>query len=150
MRYAINPKVTVSSPDEVIEFFQFTQSFLLHCGPAVYSACNRNEYQKQNKCFWGIERGQCVRLTTLPPSISLLSRQCAIPCSSQPHNLHGQVTFQVVSPQWCTSVKCINRDIHSGTDGLSIICLLFLTSNVCKLLVHCLISLCSFACPCIG
>jgi hypothetical protein len=30
------------------------------------------------KCFWGVERGWRVRLTTLPPSVSRLYRQCGI------------------------------------------------------------------------
>jgi hypothetical protein len=29
-------------------------------------------------CFWGAERGRCVRLTTLPPCVSRMSRQCEI------------------------------------------------------------------------
>jgi hypothetical protein len=41
-------------------------------GPGVDSASIRNEYQKQKKCFWRVERGQCVRLTVLPPSIFAL------------------------------------------------------------------------------
>jgi hypothetical protein len=43
---AISRKVESSSPDEVTEFFQFTESFQPHYGPGVYSASNRNEYQK--------------------------------------------------------------------------------------------------------
>jgi hypothetical protein len=37
-----------------------------------------------NKCFWGVERGRCVRLITSPTSVSLFSRQCAIINISQP------------------------------------------------------------------
>jgi hypothetical protein len=37
------------------------------------------------KCFWGVERGRCVGLTTLPPSMSRLSRQCGNLNISQPH-----------------------------------------------------------------
>jgi hypothetical protein len=44
-------------------------------GPGVYSASNRNEYQ----CFWAVECGRCVGLTTLPPTVSRLSRHCGIP-----------------------------------------------------------------------
>jgi hypothetical protein len=41
-------KVVGSSPDEVIVFF-FSIYLILPAalGPGVYSACNRNEYQKQ-------------------------------------------------------------------------------------------------------
>jgi hypothetical protein len=57
-------------------------------GPGVYSASNRNEYQKQKTeklCFWGVESGLCIRLTTLPPSVSRLSRQCGTLNISQPY-----------------------------------------------------------------
>jgi hypothetical protein len=36
-------------------------------------------------CFWGVERGRWVGLTTLPPSVSQLSRQCGILNISQPY-----------------------------------------------------------------
>jgi hypothetical protein len=36
-------------PDEVTEFFSFNLIFAAALGPEVYSACNRNEYQKQKK-----------------------------------------------------------------------------------------------------
>jgi hypothetical protein len=48
-------------------------------GPGVHSASNRSEYQKQRNNVSGeVEYGRCVGLTTLPPSVSWLSRQCGI------------------------------------------------------------------------
>jgi hypothetical protein len=47
--YATNWKVVGLIPEEVTEFFS---SFLIHpatLGPGVYSASNRNEYQKQKR-----------------------------------------------------------------------------------------------------
>jgi hypothetical protein len=42
-------------------------------GPWVYSACNRNEYQKQNKfCFLGVERGRCVANTNVGDVIIII------------------------------------------------------------------------------
>jgi hypothetical protein len=52
-------------------------------GPGVYSASNRNEYQKR-KNICGVERGRNVMLTTLPPSVRLF-RQCGILNISQPY-----------------------------------------------------------------
>jgi hypothetical protein len=40
--------------------------------PGVDSASNRNEYQESS---WRVEGGGRVRLTTLPPSMSHLSRE---------------------------------------------------------------------------
>jgi hypothetical protein len=48
--------------------------FLIHLaslGPGVYSTSNRNQ-------FWDVECGWCIELTTLPLSVSRLSRQCGI------------------------------------------------------------------------
>jgi hypothetical protein len=45
--------------------FSLTYSFWQHYGPGVDSASNRNEYEEY---FLGGKGGQCVGLTTLPPS----------------------------------------------------------------------------------
>jgi hypothetical protein len=48
-------------------------------GSGVYSASNGSQYHKQKeKCFWGVDHGQRIRLTTKPPSVSQMSRQCEI------------------------------------------------------------------------
>jgi hypothetical protein len=48
-----------------IGIFHGHKSFWSHYGPGVDSASNRNEYQEY---FLGSKDGQCVGLTTLPPS----------------------------------------------------------------------------------
>jgi len=52
-----------------LEFLIDIKSFRSHYGPGVDSASNRNEYQEH---FLGSKGGQCVRLTTLPPSCAVV------------------------------------------------------------------------------
>jgi hypothetical protein len=80
----------VPSRTQATEFLDLILPAALDHG--VYSASNRNEYQKQKKCFWGETLGRCVGVRTLPPSMSRLSRQCGILNISQPHRPSRPVT----------------------------------------------------------
>jgi len=66
-----NRNVAGSIPDGVIVFFIDINSFRSHYDPGVDSASNRNEYQEY---FLGGKGGQCVRLTTLPPSCAVVTK----------------------------------------------------------------------------
>jgi hypothetical protein len=61
-------------------FFNFPNSFGRTSPSDFYTTTDRNEYQKHknNHVSGEKKRGRCVALTTLPPSVIQLSRQCGI------------------------------------------------------------------------
>ena len=96
-----------------LEFFIDIKSFRSHYGPGFDSASNRNEYQE---CFLVGKGGQCVRLTTLPPS-------CAVVTNSGDHNFLGpsgplqasngtDSRFYTFCVNACSSANIPNRALH--------------------------------------
>jgi hypothetical protein len=58
-------------------------------GLGVYSPSNRNEYHKQKKCFWGVQRDWFVRLTTLPAFWADCLDNVGSSTSHNPIGIHG-------------------------------------------------------------
>jgi hypothetical protein len=65
-------------------FFSIYPILSVALEPGVYSVSKRNT-ETQKLWLWGAERGRCLGLTTLPPSVSRLPRQCEIFNISQPY-----------------------------------------------------------------
>jgi len=77
-----------------------TQSFRPHYGPVVDSTSKRNEYRSIS---WG-KGGRYVRLTTLPPSCTVLTK-------------YGNLNFLELSGplQACNGIALLFSDLHLAT-----------------------------------
>jgi hypothetical protein len=64
--------------------------------PRVYSVSNILVSETEAKqCVWGVEHGRCVRITTSPPSVSRLPRECGIVNSSEHYGPPALISFPV-------------------------------------------------------
>jgi hypothetical protein len=88
-RYATRVTVAGSIPDEVNECSSIYLILPAVFGPGVFSASNRNEYQKQKNTIWGLMCGQYVRMKIAPSSVCRLSRHVRSLTSHNPIGLHG-------------------------------------------------------------
>jgi hypothetical protein len=77
-------------------FFQCTWSFRPHCTLGFTRLLKELSNRSKKIKFLGVDRDLCVGLTTLPPSVSKLSRECGILNISQPYRPVLSVTGMIL------------------------------------------------------
>ena len=102
--YGVTIRINAVTELRQLEFFIDIKSFRSHYGPGVDSASNLNKYQ--GGFPWG-KGGQCVRLTTLPPSCAVVTKSGNLKFLEPSGPLQACNGTDLPLPYWSTpSVIC--------------------------------------------